>query len=110
VHAPVEALDFALEAVDLRGAEETWSDMLRLQDGGVYPAAFASIVVPVLMLHGDFDPHPGDLIRDSLRRQIPHLEHRELAHCGHYPWLERAAAEPFYQEISVWLAGRRSAP
>ena len=104
VRAPVEALDFALETVDPRGAEETWRDMIRLQDSGAYPAAFASIRIPVLMLHGDFDPHPGDLIRESLRRHIPHLEYRPLAECGHYPWLERTAAEPFYRAIGDWLA------
>jgi len=32
---------------DLRGHLESWSDMVRLQEAGVYPAAFRSIRCPV---------------------------------------------------------------
>ena len=54
------------EGVDGRGHDESWEDMLRLQDECKYPAGFAAIDVPVLMLHGAFDPHPGQMIRASL--------------------------------------------
>jgi pimeloyl-ACP methyl ester carboxylesterase len=73
------------EKVDAKAQQETWDDMLRLQRDGTYPAAFANIRVPVLMVHGDYDPHPGHLIRDSLRPYLPQLEYRELERCGHYP-------------------------
>jgi hypothetical protein len=59
-------LTLEVECVDARGHAESWNDMLRLQADGIYPAAFAAIKTPVLMLHGDFDPHPGPLIRASL--------------------------------------------
>ena len=55
--------DRELERCDARAHLETWEDMLRLQAEGVYPAAFESIDVPVLMLHGAVDPHPGPMIR-----------------------------------------------
>ena len=77
--------------------------MVRLQMEGIYPAAFANIQVPVLMVHGDYDPHPGRLIRDSLRPYLPQLEYRELEHCGHYPWQEKYAAETFFALIYDWL-------
>lgn len=51
---------------DARAHEETWADMLRLYQQGVYPAAFAAIRTPVRMLHGAVDPHPGRLIWQSL--------------------------------------------
>ncbi len=63
---------------DAWGHGETWADMLRLQADGTYPAAFARITSPVLMIHGDFDPHPGAMIRDSLAPFIPQLDYREL--------------------------------
>ena len=50
---------------DALGHEQTWRDMMRLQREGVYPAAFEAIHVPVLMLHGTEDPHPGQMIRDK---------------------------------------------
>jgi pimeloyl-ACP methyl ester carboxylesterase len=59
--------------------------MVCLQAEGVYPAAFASIRVPVLMVHGSLDPHPGQLIHASLKRYLSQPEYREWDHCGHYP-------------------------
>lgn len=90
-------------AFDARGHEETWGDMLRLQAENVYPAAFASIRAPVLMIHGEDDPHPGPMIRDRLAPHLPNLEYRELARCGHYPWLERHAADEFLALLRNWL-------
>jgi pimeloyl-ACP methyl ester carboxylesterase len=82
---------------------ETWGDMLRLQAEGVYPAAFARVRSPVLMLHGGHDPHPGPMIRDGLRVFVPHLEYREFERCGHYPWRERHAREEFLAVLAEWL-------
>jgi len=92
-----------LEWCDARGHAETWSDMLRLQRAGVYPAAFSVIESPVLMLHGSADPHPGDLIRQSLAPYVPRLEYREWERCGHYPWIERAVRDEFFELLRTWL-------
>lgn len=89
--------------VDARANEETWRDMLRLQEEGVYPAAFAAIDVPVLMLHGAVDPHPGPMIRVSLEPHLPQLEYCEWEFCGHYPWLEKAARGEFFAVLRAWL-------
>jgi len=93
---------------DERAHRETWEDMLRLQESGTYPAAFAAIREPVLMLHGTVDPHPGPMIRTSLERHLPQLEYREWRRCGHYPWLEKAVDEEFFSVLNGWL-GRRFA-
>lgn len=99
--------DQEIETVDARAHHETWEDMVRLQDEGVYPAAFAAIDCPVLMLHGAEDPHPGSMIRKSLEPHLPQLEYREWERCGHYPWLERAVREEFLGVLRDWL-GRRA--
>jgi pimeloyl-ACP methyl ester carboxylesterase len=91
------------DVIDARAHQETWDDMLRLQTEGIYPAAFAAIKVPVLMLQGTFDPHPGRLIFESLQPHLPQLAYRELERCGHYPWLERAAAGTFFSIVREWL-------
>ena len=85
-------------------SSETWDDMVRLQNEGVYPSAFAAIKSPVLMLHGAVDPHPGEMIRASLAPYIPQLEYREWERCGHYPWLEKATHDKFFSELRNWLA------
>ncbi len=91
-------------ACDARAHHETWQDMLRLQQEGVYPASFSGIDVPVLMLHGAFDPHPGQRIRASLEPLLPQLEYLEWKRCGHYPWLERAVRDEFLVVLNAWLA------
>lgn len=92
------------EVVDARANRETWQDMLRQQEEGVYPAAFAAIHEPVIMLHGDYDPHPGRMIRASLEPHLPQLEYREWQHCGHYPWLEKTVHDEFIVVLREWLA------
>ena len=96
--------DLEMTACDARANQETWDDMIRLQEDGFYPAAFAAIDVPVIMLHGAVDPHPGRMIRASLEPFLPQLEYREWERCGHYPWLERAARAEFLEVLRQWLA------
>ena len=102
----VEDVADGIADVDALAHQETWADMVRLQRDGIFPAAFAVIGVPVLMLHGDEDPHPGRLICDDLRRYIPHLDYQELPKCGHSPWLERQARRVFFETLNAWLAAR----
>jgi pimeloyl-ACP methyl ester carboxylesterase len=92
-----------LHGCDARAHEQTWADIVRLQSEGVYPAALAAIRCPVLMLHGDDDPHPGPMIRESLTPFLPQLEYVSWAKCGHYPWLEKAARTTFYNTLTNWL-------
>jgi pimeloyl-ACP methyl ester carboxylesterase len=89
---------------DARGHHETWQDMVRLQGEGTYPAAFAAIKVPVIMLHGAVDPHPGQMIRDGLLPYLPQLEYREWRRCGHYPWREKGVRDEFFSALRHWLA------
>ncbi len=96
--------ELRLEACDARAHDEAWQDMLRLQELGVYPTAFAAIEVPVLMLHGSVDPHPGSLIREALRPYLRQIEYREWERCGHYPWLERGVQDEFVAVLRRWLA------
>jgi len=98
------ARELDVAVCDARGHTETWQDLLRLQVAGVYPAAFASIGAPVLMLHGALDPHPGRLVRASLQPHLPQLEYLEWARCGHYPWLERGVREEFLDVLRRRLA------
>lgn len=96
------------EPFDIVAHEQTWNDMARLQADGIYPDAFEAIESPVLMLHGEYDPHPGNMIRDSLIRHLPQLEYHEWARCGHSPWIEKSAREVFFSEICEWLNSKIS--
>jgi pimeloyl-ACP methyl ester carboxylesterase len=91
-------------AVDSLGGAQTWQDVLRLQQERVEPQIFANIRVPVLMLHGDHDPHPGPCTRDRLHQYMPQLEYVEFSRCGHQPWRERHARARFLEVICKWAA------
>jgi pimeloyl-ACP methyl ester carboxylesterase len=98
------------EPLDVRAHKETWDDMMRLQSDGTYPKAFGGITSEVLMLHGDYDPHPGTMIYASLRPFIRNLEFQELERCGHSPWRERFARDVFFSSLRVWLLARTRWP
>ncbi len=92
------------EEYDRKGHDESWRDMLRLQGEGTYPQAFRTIGTPTLMLHGDWDPHPGTATFKTLVPYMPQIEYDELPNCGHYPWRERWAREHFFDGLRTWLA------
>jgi pimeloyl-ACP methyl ester carboxylesterase len=98
VDDPSDALPY-----DGRANVETWNDVLRLQREGVEPQDFNRISCPVMMLHGHKDPHPGGATRDLLRRFIPHLQYVEFEKCGHEPWKEQNARQPFLLTLRNWL-------
>jgi pimeloyl-ACP methyl ester carboxylesterase len=110
-YAPLAAApeEDVLEPFDWVGHSETWDDMVRLQAAGVYPAAFAAITSPVLMLHGTYDPHPGRMIRASLAPTLPQLEYREWDRCGHSPAAEQHVHEDVFAVLRDWLARRFAA-
>jgi pimeloyl-ACP methyl ester carboxylesterase len=106
--AEVQAIDLLPETeapvdADATGHDETWRDVLRRQATGLEPQSFDAIESPVLMLHGDDDPHPGTMIRDTLLRHIPQLECVGIPRCGHEPWRERHGREPFLTALRGWL-------
>jgi pimeloyl-ACP methyl ester carboxylesterase len=108
-HEPLSGFEDPVE-VDGRGHGETWADVVRLQAEGVEPAAFAAISCPVLMLHGDDDPHPGPATCALLRQFVPQLQYRGFPRCGHRPWAERWAREPFLAALREWLVSTAGEP
>lgn len=106
----LESRDSHFEGCDAQAHHETWEDMLQLQAAGVYPQAFGTIAAPVIMLHGAADPHPGQMIRESLERHLPQLEYLEWEHCGHYPWLERTVRDEFFGVLVQWLKRHTDVP
>lgn len=91
------------EPFDMRGHTETWADMVRCQEAGIYPQSFVAVSVPAIMLHGAYDPHPGPMIRDNLRQFMPHLEYRQFEWCGHEPEVEKHARDEFFAVMIDWL-------
>jgi len=89
--------------LDVIGHRETWTDVLRLQAERIEPRRFQSIRVPVLMVHGDTDAHPGKQTARVLRQHIPQLEYEEITRCGHTPWHELHARRTFFDLVRQWI-------
>ncbi|WP_321493925.1 alpha/beta hydrolase [uncultured Desulfobacter sp.] len=103
-HCEADANDnLEAEPFDMRAHTETWNDMIRCQEKGIYPQTFTNINLPVIMLHGSYDPHPGKMIRDQLKLYIPQLEYHEFEKCGHSPSKEIYAKDDFFQVMRSWL-------
>lgn len=112
-YAPVHNLPEAVETpppFDAKAHQETWGDAIHLQEQGYHPQAFSKITSPVLMLHGAYDPHPGQMIYDNLKQHISHLEYMEWEECGHEPWVEKSVREDFFRFLILWLTENTGDP
>jgi pimeloyl-ACP methyl ester carboxylesterase len=54
------------------------------------------IQCPVVAIHGDYDPHPAEGVRQPLSRVLQDFRFILLENSGHQPWIERAARDKFY--------------
>jgi pimeloyl-ACP methyl ester carboxylesterase len=63
-----------------------------------------NIHCPVVAIHGDCDPHPAEGIEMPLSSVIADFRFVLLERCGHHPWYERYAKEPFYAILKQEIA------
>jgi pimeloyl-ACP methyl ester carboxylesterase len=76
-----------------------WSDAEAYRRSGEMLALGRNIRCPVVAIHGDYDPHPAEGIQKPLAGVLRDFRFVLLPHCGHEPWLERQAREPFYRVL-----------
>ncbi|WP_300670003.1 alpha/beta hydrolase [Desulfoluna sp.] len=77
------------------------AEALRRQ-GGLLSMA-ATIACPVVAIHGDYDPHPAEGVRNPLSACLTDFRFILLAHCGHKPWMESQAKALFYKTLKAEL-------
>lgn len=54
------------------------------------------IISPVMAIHGDWDCHPYQGVKDPLSRVVKDFSLILLEKCGHYPWNEVEAKDTFF--------------
>ncbi len=103
---PVEG---AFEGTDLIGPradvfQGVWEEAARLREQGDLLALGRRVTCPVLAIHGDYDPHPAEGVREPLGEVLERFRFVLLERCGHKPWIERQAREAFFRllEEDVW--------
>ena len=54
-----------------------------------------SVRCPIIVFHGDYDPHPWQGVVEPLERIGKDFQFHKLRMCGHTPWLEKRASTEF---------------
>jgi pimeloyl-ACP methyl ester carboxylesterase len=80
-----------------------WPEASALRANGQLLALGEQIHCPVVAIHGDYDPHPSEGIREPLSRVLPDFRFILLQRCGHEPWIERHARDEFYRLLRTEL-------
>ena len=74
-----------------------WAEAAELRRSGALLDLAASVACPVVAIHGAYDPHPAEGVREPLSRVVADFRFVLLAECGHTPWRERRARDEFYR-------------
>ena len=79
--------------------ESVWEEAGNLRKSGKLLQMGTKINCPVVAIHGDYDPHPAEGVREPLTRVIKNFCFILLEKCGHHPWLESKARDEFYRVL-----------
>ena len=83
--------------------QNVWKDTEEFRASGELLELGKQIQCPVVAIHGNYDPHPGEGVRKPLSRVLKDFRFILLEKCGHYPWFEREAMDSFYDIIKKEL-------
>ncbi|MFC2034638.1 alpha/beta fold hydrolase [Chloroflexota bacterium] len=76
--------------------KSVWAGASRLRSSGQLLELGRKITCPVIAIHGDYDPHPAEGVKDPLFSILDDFRFILLEKCGHYPWMEWNARDRFY--------------
>ena len=80
-----------------------WNDAVKFRKEKRFLEIGKNINCPVIIIHGDYDPHPIEGIKEPLSNILNDIQTIVLPKCGHHPWLERQAKKTFYKILTSYL-------
>lgn len=86
--------------------QAVWGEVTARRAAGTLLDPSLRLACPVVVLHGDHDPHPLAGVVEPLRAISGELTVQVIERCGHLPWLERNARDRF---LAVLRAATRPA-
>ena len=99
-----EVLEFS-EEINRR----VWTEAEKMRISGELLELGRKIKCPVVAIHGDYDTHLPEGVKEPLSRVLKNFKFVLLEKCGHEPWNEKAARDIFYdilrKEIDYGFAG-----
>ncbi len=91
--------EIATVTCDMEIFQGVWPEAADLRRKGQLLALGEQICCPVVAIHGDHDPSPAEGVEKPLSSILADFRFILLEKCGHSPWEERYAREPFYREL-----------
>jgi len=76
--------------------QRVWEQARKLRSLGKLLELGKKIQCPIAAIHGDYDPHPSEGIKQPLSLILKDFRFILLENCGHQPWIERSAKDRFY--------------
>ncbi|KPL08640.1 alpha/beta hydrolase [candidate division TA06 bacterium SM1_40] len=80
-----------------------WKDGAELRRSGKLLELGRQIECPVVAIHGEYDPHPAEGVRNPLCATLEDFRFVLLENCGHKPWVERNAGAEFFRILKQEL-------
>jgi len=74
-----------------------WPEAHNMRKTGELYEMGKRIKCEVVAIHGDFDSHPLEGVREPLAEMIDDFKFYELKRCGHSPWEEEYARDEFFR-------------
>jgi pimeloyl-ACP methyl ester carboxylesterase len=77
--------------------QSVWKEASQMRTNGELINAIRQVKCPVVAIHGDFDPHPSEGVKESLTAILPNFRFNLIERCGHYPWKEKYGKDILYK-------------
>jgi pimeloyl-ACP methyl ester carboxylesterase len=77
--------------------KSVWGEASQMRSNGKLIGYSKDIKCPVVAIHGDFDPHPADGVKEPLSETLPNFRFNLIERCGHYPWMEKYGKDILYK-------------
>jgi len=79
--------------------QNVWNEASKLRSSGKLLNFGKKIVCPVVAIHGNYDPHPAEGVKQPLTSVLKDFKFVLLKNCGHYPWYEKETKDSFYKHL-----------
>lgn len=76
-----------------------WNEAEEFRSSGGFLKLRKDIKSPLVVIHGDYDPHPVEGVTKVLSETTLDFKSIILENCGHKPWMERLARDSFYKVL-----------
>ncbi len=93
---PESGCDDSIAQLDSDIYQAVWQEASLLRQKGELLDLCKKVQCPVIAIHGDYDPHPPEGVREPLKDVLKSFRFILLENCGHKPWIEKRARGKFY--------------